>query len=476
MSRRRRKNNFAAAACMLLLTVLPAGCGENETYEEAGISGEQMDTAAAATEETGSDATDIGTEDAENGAAEDAGDDVGKFLDALMGDSDEEISDQASADIAKDESDKVQSGDEKTDWQYLKKYMVEDFFGDTGEYEMYAPAGATNEDGLLSYYEHGIWFTGAVYSDESRAMLYGSLDMAIEAQKEDWEEGTGISDVEVGETQKNGDDRYAFLSARAKDANGTAYERKMIFYLDVREEGVGVIWNLEIAEFTVDDQTELIVDEIEKCYGVSLDALTVSGEWAKEDAQFRMEQQDIYEPAEGEAELARIDGYQYLGTTTLSLKNGTIQCPIMLPMGRGTSVREDGASAVMHGVSVHVQGYPTISKNYFAEVEDSADFHYRDISEYEEGNQNVELSEIMPMDGLSEAVYFVVTYDEPDRKGENYYRQADMECFIRLEEKYLLNYTIWLSSEKYDAATNTLLKELETAYGIDLSEYYNKNE
>lgn len=366
--------------------------------------------------------------------------------------------------------------EEAADLQYMEKVKIEDYFGDMSEYEMYAPIGSENDDGFLGYYDHGLSFSAAVYNDGSNAFLYQGLDISVALQKEDWENDPRFSDIQIGEMMANGDDRYVFASARGEDYNGSSYEQNVVFYMNAQGNGVGIQWNLEITELSIDSETYAIVDEIAKCYGVNLDSLAVSGEWAKEDAQWEMERQDVYEPQEGQPELAGIDGYQYLGTTTLSLNDGKINCPVMLPMGWNTNVKEESASSGMHGVRVYVHGYQTISKNYMAEVEDDADRDYRYASEPDEGNQNVRRSEVMAMSGFDQAVYYIVEYDEPDYNGEGYHKRAEAECYIRLEEKYLLNCSITLDSGEYDNATNILLKELETAYGVDLSRYYYEKE
>ena len=49
-----------------------------------------------------------------------------------------------------------------------------------------------------------------------------------------------------------------------------------------------------------------------------------------------------------------------------------------------------------------------------------------------------------------------------------------MLCFIPVDESFYLAVTIYLSEEQYDASTNTVIRELENAYGLDLSAYYDK--
>ncbi|MDE6621142.1 MAG: hypothetical protein K2K74_11775 [Lachnospiraceae bacterium] len=42
----------------------------------------------------------------------------------------------------------------------------------------------------------------------------------------------------------------------------------------------------------------------------------------------------------------------------------------------------------------------------------------------------------------------------------------------KVKDSYLVSCNITLRSREYDTAADTLLRELEIAYGIDLSDYY----
>ncbi len=363
------------------------------------------------------------------------------------------------------------SDEEAASLQYMEKVLIQDYFGDAAEYEMYAPVGSENEEGFLSYFDHGLMFSAMVFDGGSNAFLYEYLNESVDFQKEDWENDADISDIEIGEIRANGDDRYLFASAWQEDFNGIPFKRIMIFYLDVQKDGTGIFWNLEISERSRDEVTDLIVDETSRCYGISLDDLDAGGEWAKKDAQRELERQDVYEPEQGEPVLAGVDGYQYMGMTTLTLDGGSIQCPVMAPMGWNTRVKDGEVSASMHGVSMYVRGGKAVSSNYFAAAEKDASYKYESCLE-EEGNKNVERTKVMEMKGYDAAAYFIVSYDEQDYESEEYYARADVKCYIRIEDEYMLNCAIYLNSDNYDNATNILLKELETAYGIDLSEFY----
>lgn len=68
----------------------------------------------------------------------------------------------------------------------------------------------------------------------------------------------------------------------------------------------------------------------------------------------------------------------------------------------------------------------------------------------------------------------VITYEKRNIFTDEFLPKVDVLCYIKVQEEYVLRFTITLSYDEYDGSTNTLLKELEAAYGIDLSEYYNE--
>ncbi len=358
------------------------------------------------------------------------------------------------------------SDEEAASLQYMEKVMLENYYGDKTEYEMYAPIGSYKLNGTLSYFEHGLMFSAAVYNYETDDAYEDGLRRYLSILKKDYQ---------TSEIMRNDDDRYVFLSSQGEDYNGLAYDIKGVLYQDVRENGIAIEWDLEVMEDGVDSETYLIIDEISKCYGIYLDDLEINGEWEKAEAERLMEMQDVYEPEEGKSELTKADGYQYMGITAISVDD--IECPIMLPMGRNSSVLEESAMTTMHGVYVYIWGYSsTHPLNYQADAEAAADRNYRYVSDPDKDYQNARRSEVMAMSGFNQAVYYVIEYDEPDYNGEEYHSRVDVYCYIKLSDKSNLRCELILRSEDYDDSTNILLKELETAYGIDLSRYYYEKE
>lgn len=354
----------------------------------------------------------------------------------------------------------------------VEKFMIEDYFAEKGQQcPVYGPKGSDYEDGFLFYYDHGIMYSATAYEDGGMLFMYQLLDDMIASQEEEWENDESFSDIQAGELMSNGDDRYIFLSTRGEDFYGTPYDEKKIYYLDMQENDIGVIWILEIREPDLDEESELIIEEIAQCYGISLDDLAVDGEWTQKDQQRRVDEQDVYEPEEGELVLTEVDGYRYMGMATLSIGDDGLECPAMALMGRSTTVKEESITSSMHGVSVYVHGHKMIAKDFLNDMKMTYKSAARGLedSEYE---KNGKMSDIMRMEGYDEAAYFVMDYDRYNSTGEYTCHEARIDCYIRLDADYMLYCCIRLKDNEFDTATSAVVQELEKAYGVDLSKYY----
>ncbi|MBD5500821.1 MAG: hypothetical protein HDR10_06385 [Lachnospiraceae bacterium] len=361
---------------------------------------------------------------------------------------------------------------------YIEKISIEDYYGDKATYDIYGFKGSDNEDGYVSYFGPGFYYSAMVYPMGSDAFLYLSFDEFINFTMEDWEqEGSGYSDIKTGEIQSNGDDRYVVATAMKEDFYGTPYEFKEVFYLQKTAEGVGVIWQLEVSENGVEEETYLMIDELAGCYGISLDQIKASGDFEENNQKRLMEEQDNYEPEEGEPALEKVDGYRYMGMTTISAEASgkEAQCQVMVPMGRSSSVRENHAGANMHGVRVRAYIDILLQQNLMATMKLNSDIRYKSYVEDEERTRNVWKSEMIPMDAFEEAYYVVITYEEKDHLTEEFVPKTDVMCNIRINDDFALIYEITFTDSEYDDSTDTVIKELETAYEIDLSEYYYEN-
>lgn len=168
------------------------------------------------------------------------------------------------------------SDEEAASLQHVQKCMVDDRYHTKAEFPVYAPAGSDDTDWHLFYFGHGIDFFASVDNGGTRYYLYQDFESMAMGEAEDWQEKDYYLDVRVGKIQTNGEDRYLLISAKQKD-KGKTYVVKEFYYLDVQSEWIGVMWHMRIDERSVDEETNLIIDELAKCYGINLDKLKING-------------------------------------------------------------------------------------------------------------------------------------------------------------------------------------------------------
>lgn len=226
-----------------------------------------------------------------------------------------------------------------------------------------------------------------------------------------------------------------------------------------------------------DEETAALVSEVARCYDLDLSEFVIEdGTWAEQHAQDRADLQDVYEPEEGDAVLEKAEGYQYLGRLTLTLDDeGNVTYPVLVPVGFSTEADENTVSTMTHGVYMQVAG------SYFDEaidiqeaLQEEADDDIKLRSDPEVGNRNARVSEVMPLPGQDEGAFYILEYEEQNYGSEEYYKTAQITWLIPVEERYFVVSRVHLMSMDYDNNTNSLIKELETAYGFDLSEWYAK--
>lgn len=366
----------------------------------------------------------------------------------------------------------------------LAEYQIKDSVSDDGKkYAFYAPKGGQiMEEWFYNFDDHGVSFSASVFPGGSLENLQKFLEDKAGLTAEVWQEDPECSEIAVGEVQKKGDDRYLFLTAQDKDSHGMTYQRTQLYYVSVRDGGVGVFWDMEVRENERDEETASLIDEVARCYGLDLSKFAMEdGTWA-EQAEQRKEQemqrqvdaQDIYEPREGDSVLEKAEGYQYLGKTMITFdEEEGITGSVLVPMGYSTSASERDVSTIMHGVKVRADVDYTY-KDFYENAQEKADKDLEYYSDPGRENRNVHVSEVTPIEGEEPGAFYVLEYEEQDYRSGEYYERADVILMIHVEEQYFVNYRISLMSVDYDSATNDLIGELETAYGLDLSKWYAK--
>lgn len=358
---------------------------------------------------------------------------------------------------------------------YLEEAQIEDTLGDGKEYALYAPKGGLNEDGLFYYQGHGVDFSASVYHNSAEQDWSECLNNKAGQIAEFWEEDLGYSDVNVGDVLQKGDDYYIILTTMAKDNLDTPYHEARLLYMSVRDVGMSVFWDMEVRESAQDEETAALISEVAHCYDLDLNEfVTEDGTWAEQYELNRADLQDVYEPEEGDVVLEKAEGYQYLGRLTLTLDDeGNVTYPVLVPMGWNTETEENAVSTMTHGVYMQVAGSQIDEAASAQELlQEEADDDIKLRKDPEVGNCNAQVSEVMPLPGQDEGAFYILEYEEQNFGSEEYYKTAQITWLIPVQEDYFVVSRIHLISMDYDSNTNKLIKELETAYGFDLSKWY----
>lgn len=363
--------------------------------------------------------------------------------------------------------------EEQAALRFVEKVVLKGSSDDETEYEVYVPKDADIYEDYAILWGHGLQYYAIGMDLGFNEVLFDYLNDSVEFDSDIWQkDGYNYTDMEFGEMIRCGDDRFRIATAMSVDYNGTPYKIKKIYFMDVMREGAGVMWELQVSESGADDMTNALIDEIAKCYRIDLGEIKVDSSWFVNRAKREEQRQDEYRSPVGENVIERVEGYQYMGLATLTNLRGEAECPIMLPMGAQTSVYEEVAWAYMHGVSISAS---LVWSNDFS---DSVKSDINSTVKSYEGNTdyfaNVQAGSTEPIPGYDMARCAVITYESKDIFTDEFWPKVDVLCYIRVQEKYVLEIVINLSFKKYDGSTITVLKELETAYGIDLSEYYSE--
>lgn len=450
---------------ILLLALVPAGCGrravqedadgqpivsqtadEVEGADEAGNAqeGEDPDAAGSADEGEEPDADEEG-EEAKSNEPED---DILKLLEPL-----EELTEEELAAL-----------------QYVEKTTVADTTEDHDEYEVYAPKDAEDEDGVVVYNAHGLTYTArAIKIGYGSYWLELTMRDKMKADRAAWEsEDSDYTDVKFGGIIYFNKDEYCIATAVSESDPITPCAMKKIYYLDIQGDGVAVLWTLEMLGSDADDETDAVIDEIAKCYCVNLDRIKSSVTYQDEDDILFVKQQDVYVPFKGEPILEKLDGYQYMGLGKMEYLYMETQCPVMAPLGWETHATDISVHSDMHGVEIRGELQKLYSQDFLTAAQSNLDTTCKYLD-------NVQVGEMQTMDDFHMARSVVLHYDGVDMYERVYVPQARVICYFEVLNEYMLEYAITLSFEEYDSATDALLKELEVAYGIDLSEFYYEN-
>lgn len=362
--------------------------------------------------------------------------------------------------------------DEKEDaFEFIEKMEMRDYDDTETIYEIYLPKEAEVTEGTAFYNQHGLYYYNNICNYDSTEELYDMFAISVEKRLEQYQ-GPEIdyADLKFSGILENGEDRYCIITGMGMGYDGTSFEVKSLHYMEIQPNGAGIDWTLETVPGETDREADRVLCEIETCYGISLDAIKVESPIEPSD-----ENQDDYQVKEGHNILETVDGYHYLGLGTFSDYDEVVECPVLIPKARETNVHASNAYSFLHGVRV-VADLNTLYGNsiIMTELKTEMELIYQSRFDDNQKIRNVWKSAMFSVPDFEDAMYCVISYEKKSAKSDEYFPRAEVLCFIPVDESFYLAVTIYLSEEQYDASTNTVICELENAYGLDLSAYYDK--
>lgn len=170
--------------------------------------------------------------------------------------------------------------------------------------------------------------------------------------------------------------------------------------------------------------------------------------------------------------------YQYLKQVKLKLPYQDTKCKVYIPDGMYQRNADDCASGTLGGICVLVD-IVEFSGEESKWMERSVASKYSEYTKNKQDKyQNVSVGEILPMTSFEDAEYIGIYYEYLDVYGD-VFPAVDIMGYYVLEESEEsikeVTVSVEISPLEYDETTDEILKELETAYGMDLHEYYSCN-
>lgn len=369
-----------------------------------------------------------------------------------------------------DDSDTSGEGVEEEDgspYTYLTKKEIEDINDRGSVYEIYMPKDVDIVDGFASLSQHGISYTADVYgygeAEERYASFEGHLTLK---QKYAHEADSDYIDVFDTGIVENGTDRYFIFTGKGVDYDGASFELRELYYLEMQSSGAGILWRVTVYDDYADEDTEPLIDELAACHGINLDLIKPGSAWEVN------ADQDTYRAKEGDKALEDLEGYQYMGLTSISDYYREAECSLMLPKARIADIDRTSAYSFLHGVLVSADVSEIYSGSALVtEMKSSADIKYETALNSTEIIRNVQRSAMMPVPGLENALQMAISYEKKGYQSDEYLPRVEALCYIPIDGTFYLALEIFLSYEQRDAATDVIIQELETAYGIDLFKY-----
>lgn len=365
------------------------------------------------------------------------------------------------------------SDEEVSAMQYVEKAELDEYMMKDMKFVFYGPKDRGVSMNKAYYNEHAITYSAWGWDLETNSEICKEFDKTVETYLKGLDDLSQFySDIQIGDIVEEKDNRYQFVTSTKTDTAGNTYPVKAVFYLDMQEGGAGVIWKLEMCGQYADEVTNPLIEELASCYGLDSAELIYDAQSVTEGPSY----QDEYVVKDGDIEVIKADGYQYLGTSQLTKDDGEVTYDVLTPMGWYTHANENYVSSHMHGVYTMAKIIGLAPRNLDEKMqyyqESTYEIHVKGESEY----SNTRMGEIIQAEGKENAYYAIITYDKRSMSDDLWYPAASIEYLQGITEDTALCYEISLSTENFDKYTDIILKELENAYGMDLSQFYSTGE
>lgn len=357
----------------------------------------------------------------------------------------------------------VKETEREDQFVFLENLEIKDITNKKASFHIFMPRGSEVNDGFGFYNDHGIYYNATVNQTGDFEDYYETMLKYWTGPDDDY------TDIYSSGVLENGDDRY-FIFTGKEVYEGKPHEIRRVEYVVNQPSGDYINWSIGMVQDNMDEETNQIIAELEECYGIDLGQLKKGSQLKKDVCD-----QDEYLVKEGDKELKELGGYKYLGAAELTDYSGEGVCPVIMPRGYYTNVKTDHAYAFLHGVWVTMdveQFY--LGSNVLRELKSSTDHKYESRCEDTKSVRDVKKSKMMSVPGFETALYSVVSYEKKGYGTEEYFPKAETLCYMQYDEEHYLALEIFVSGDKCDDFTNDVIRELETAYGIDLLSYYQK--
>lgn len=323
------------------------------------------------------------------------------------------------------------------------------------------------------YYGHGVSFSVFVLGD----WIYQSAEECVS----DWikdeatslkEESTRYQNVEVEDLVTVEEELcyYQHISAEELDYQENPFRNDYLVYVGTAENGIGYQFQLQISGQSTDAETNTILEELGKCYDLDLVQYGNSDEDLTNSGQLMDPAQDVYIQSPSDPEVIKADDYTYMGTSEISDYDGNIY-ELMILMGKNTSNSGSSLSGIMHGISMHISvGTSYGDINPMERVQQELDYQYESYLNNSRDYKNPVMGELASTTE-GEGVYGATSADRAGYEGDIYPYHEISYCLLTGEKEYI-SMSLTLDERDFDSKTNDVLKDIEKAYRMDLSEFY----